>query len=91
MNEDKLRARVCHVVMQIVPEADVERLDPNCSFRDQIDMDSVDYLNLILSLEATFGIHVPYVDYPMLSTLNGCVAYLKYSLAEPRTAAALAG
>lgn len=91
MNQDPIAARVRRVVREIVPEADVERLDPNRSFRDQIDMDSVEYLNLVLSLEATFGIHIPDADYPKLSTLNGCIAYLKHTLAEPPRAVALAG
>ena len=52
-------------------------LDPDVDFRDQFELDSVDYLNLVLELEKRLGIHVPEVDYPRLSCLAGCLGYLR--------------
>jgi len=46
------------------------------SFRDQLDIDSVDFLNFVLALEQRLGRTIPQLDYPRLSTLDGCVAYL---------------
>ncbi len=91
MNHDQLAARVRHVLKDIVPEADVERLNPRRSFRDQLDMDSVDYLNFVLALEAETGVRIPDVDYPELSTLGSCVDYLEGALRRSRGAVALAG
>lgn len=76
MNEDVLRQVVCAAVLEVAPEAELEKLDPAVSFHDQIDFDSVDYLNLMLRLEAALGIHIPEGAYTRLSSLEGCLAYL---------------
>lgn len=90
MTQDQLAARVRRVLKDIAPEADVERLDPRYSFRDQLDMDSIDYLNFILALEADVGVRIPDADYPKLSTLGGCIDYLKRSKPSLDRAPALA-
>lgn len=76
MNEDVLRQIVCAAVGEVAPEAELEKLDPAVSFHDQIDFDSVDYLNLMLRLETVLGIHIPDSAYTRLSSLEGCIAYL---------------
>ena len=81
MQEKPLIAEIRAVLKTIAPEADTDRLDPKHSFRDQFDLDSVDYLNFVLGLEAAFGIRIPDADYPRLSTLASCVAYLERALA----------
>lgn len=88
MQQKRLIAQVLAVLKGIAPDADIDRLDPRHSFRDQFDLDSVDYLNFVLGLEAAFGTRIPDVDYPRLSTLAGCVAYLEAALAEGAHAAA---
>jgi len=60
----------------VAPEADPAGLDPEQPFRDQIEIDSVDFLNFVLGLEKRLGISVPDLDYPQLSSLAGCRAYL---------------
>jgi acyl carrier protein len=89
MHQKSLSAGIRAVLKTIAPEADTDRLDPKHSFRDQFDLDSVDYLNFILGLEATFGIRIPDADYPRLSTLASCVAYLERALPEAAPAAAV--
>lgn len=60
----------------VAPEADPGALDPAVPFRDQIEIDSVDFLNFVLHIERRLGIRVPELDYPQFSTLDGCRAYL---------------
>jgi acyl carrier protein len=76
MTRDELHALTLDALTQVAPEADLSALDPARNFRDQIEIDSVDYLNFVLALERRLGIHVPELHYPRLSSLNGCVAYL---------------
>lgn len=76
MKKEDLEAQVIEVFQHIVPEADFKSLDPAKSFRDQIEIDSVDYLSFILALEKSLGIKIPEADYPKLSSLNGCLSYL---------------
>ena len=60
----------------VAPDADTGALDPARPFRDQIEIDSVDFLNFVLGIERRLGLRVPELDYPQFSTLDGCRAYL---------------
>lgn len=74
--ESELRRVVLEALADVAPDADVTALAPDLNFRDQIEMDSVDYLNLMLELERRLGIEIPESDYPKLSSLGGCLDYL---------------
>lgn len=74
---ETLKALVLATLTSVAPEADVDSLDDRLSFRDQLEIDSVDFLNFVLSLEGTLGIRIPEVDYPKLSSLGGCLKYLE--------------
>ena len=76
MNDDAIKAGVLRVLTHIVPEAQGEEIDPDVTFRDQFDIDSLDYLNFVLALEEAFDVRVPEVDYPRLGSLGSAVAYL---------------
>lgn len=76
MNENAITDQVVNALLEIAPEADIRTLDPAASFRDQFEIDSVDFLNLVLALEKKLGTRIPEIDYPKLSSLSGCVAYL---------------
>jgi acyl carrier protein len=47
------------------------------AFRDQFEIDSMDFLNFIIALHEATGVDIPEVDYPLLETLGGCVAYIQ--------------
>jgi acyl carrier protein len=76
----ELRDLVLEVLVEVAPDADVGALEPDLNFRDQIEMDSIDFLNLILELENRLGITIPESDYPKLSNLSGCLDYLAESV-----------
>jgi acyl carrier protein len=75
MNEQEIRDAVFQALKKIAPEADLESFDASVRFRDQMEFDSVDCLNLINRLEKATGTKVPESEYPGLSSLNGIVAY----------------
>jgi len=77
MNEDSLKQRIGEALRTVAPEAQLEQLDPAVNFRDQIDIDSVDFLSFVLALEKTVGIRIPEIDCPKLSSLNGCLTYFR--------------
>ncbi len=62
---------------EIAPEADLRRLQPHVNLRDQLDIDSMDFLNFVIALHKQFSLDIPESDYPKLTTLDGCVAYVK--------------
>lgn len=76
MTQDQARLEVLESLKSVVPEADAESIDPSQPFRDQLDIDSVDYLNFILTLERRLGVRVPEEDYPQMASLNGAMRWL---------------
>ena len=79
--QDELKQTVLHLLGEIAPEADLAAVNPKVSFRDQLDIDSIDFLNFIVALHKQFQIEVPESDYPELATIEGCVRYLQHKLA----------
>ncbi len=68
--------RVLEVLGRIAPEARGVTLDPARPIRDQIDFDSVDFLNFVLALGQAAGFEVPDAECPRLASIAGCVRYL---------------
>jgi len=76
MKNDEIRARVLEVLARIAPELDPAELAPGENLRDQLDVDSMDFLNFVIGLHRAFGVEVPETDYRKLLTLDDCVTYL---------------
>jgi acyl carrier protein len=76
MTPDEIRAAVLRAVASVAPEADLATLAGNADVREQLDLDSVDFLNVLVAIHDAVGVDIPEVDYPKLSTLDACVAYL---------------
>jgi acyl carrier protein len=73
---DEIRATVLGVLGRIAPEADLATLDPDGDLREQLDLDSMDVLNVMIALHEALHADIPETDYAKLGTLNGAVAYL---------------
>lgn len=82
MNSTELEQTVRNTLSEIAPEVEAGEIDPNRSFRDQFDFDSMDYLSLMMALNDKLGIHISEIDYPKLSSLSGCVEYLEDKLKD---------
>ena len=80
--QDELKQTVLRLLGEIAPEADPASVKPDVSFRDQLDIDSIDFLNFIVAMHKQFQIDVPESDYPELTTIDGCVRYLRRMLAR---------
>jgi acyl carrier protein len=76
MTDDKIRDALTETLVQIVPEADFNTLKPDRPLRDQLDIDSFDFLRWMIALHEHIGVEIPEADYPKLSTLNGALEYL---------------
>lgn len=77
MKAEEIRSEILEVIHQIVPDEDLSGLKGDVRIRDQIEMDSMDFLDIIMELRKRYGIMVPEDDYMKLSTLDGSVAYLE--------------
>ncbi len=76
MNASELKSQVLSILGDIAPEADLSRIASDRSLRDQIDIDSMDFLNFVIALHQTLHVEIPERDYPQLVTLDGCINYL---------------
>lgn len=82
MSEDDIRVRVIKTLSGIVPELDPGSLKPGKSLRDQLDIDSMDFLNFLIALHEEFGVDVPEADAPKLGSIDTCVDYLAQALRQ---------
>ena len=80
MNEANLKKVLTDAILEIAPEADFETLDPQDELREQLDLDSMDFLNVMIALHEKLAIDIPEADYPKLFTLNDAIAYLAKKL-----------
>ena len=76
MNEPEIKEAVRAALSEVAPEADLDALDPEESIQDQLDIDSLDFLSVMIGIHERTGVDVPERDYPKLGTFAGCVAYL---------------
>ena len=76
MTEAQLREAILQALFSVAPEAEGEPLDPAANLRDQLDIDSMDFLNFLVALKDTVGIEVPEADYAQVASLDDCVRYL---------------
>ena len=82
MSNDEIRARVIKTLSGIVPELDAGTLKPGRSLRDQLDIDSMDFLNFLIALHQEFGVDVPEADAPKLGSIDACIEYLAQALQQ---------
>ena len=82
MTEEEVVIAIKDIIQTVAPDEDVSALDPSERLRDQIDLDSMDFLDIVMELRKLYGLQVPEEDYKELATLDGCVAYLHPKLAE---------
>jgi acyl carrier protein len=83
MSASTTREIICRVLASIAPEADLDALPPDASLRDELDLDSMDFLSFVVGLHKALGVDVPEADYGKLATVAGAVAYLEARAANP--------
>ena len=68
------------VLGSVAPEAGPARIKPYVNLRDQLDIDSMDFLNFVIGLHKELKVEIPEADYPKMASLDGCVEYLLSNL-----------
>ena len=77
MTEDEIRAVLCDELARIAPDVDANDVDPSGDLREEFDIDSMDFLNLVTALHERLGVEIPEADYQALASLDSAVAYLR--------------
>jgi acyl carrier protein len=76
MTIEEIKNALLDIIQDIDDEADLKNLKPEESLRDQLDLDSMDFLDIVMELRKRYKIQIPEADYPELATLDSCINYL---------------
>lgn len=77
MDKSNILSGVLATLREVAPEVDASTLEPGKPLRSQVDLDSMDWLNVILGWHRRFGVEIPEADYARLDTLDAITAYLQ--------------
>ena len=82
MNKEDIFNAVKDIIRSIVPDEDLGGLKSDIRLREQIELDSMDFLDIVMELRKRYGVQVPEEDYKELATLDGCGEYLLPMMSE---------
>ncbi len=80
MTRDEIKDVILEIIEDIDEEADFDNLDADAPLRDQLDLDSMDFLDIVMELRKRYKLQIPEEEYPQLATLGSCVNYLEPKL-----------
>lgn len=77
MTRDDIRQALYEIMQNVLPEEKIVNLKDDVPIRNQTAMDSMDFLEVILSLRKKYKINIPEIDYDHFKTMNSTIAYLE--------------
>lgn len=82
MNRDELKQAIVRTLATIAPEIDADALRSDRPLREQVDLDSADWLNFLVALHARIGVDIPDANAARLTTLDKLIDYCAQKLAR---------
>ena len=82
MTREEIKDVILVIIADIDEEADFAQLDADAPLRDQLDLDSMDFLDIVMELRKRYKMQIPEEEYPQLATLTSCVNYLEPKLKD---------
>ncbi len=76
MADQQVKEIILGIISMVAPDADLSNVKSDVRLRDQLEMDSMDFLDIVMELRKRYKIEVPKEDYQQLATLDSCVSYL---------------
>jgi len=77
MTADDIRKAVRDILSDIAPDEDLGELKEDVAFRDQLELDSMDFLDIVMELRKRYRVQIPEEDYPRLGSMKSTVEYLE--------------
>ncbi len=77
MTRDNIKDLILEIIKDIDEDADFDGLQSELPLRDQLDLDSMDFLDIVMELRKRHKLQIPEEDYPQLASLDSCVNYLE--------------
>lgn len=76
MNEQDARAAVRAAIGAVAPDVDLDDVEEDARLRQDLELDSLDFLRLVETIDTATGVDIPERDYPAVATLKGLISYL---------------
>ena len=86
MTKEEVRRAVVSILEDIAPDEDLSSIKDDVTLREQIDLDSMDFLDIVMELRKRFNIEVPESDYQELVSMDSCIQYLQPLLKDHQLA-----
>ncbi|WP_212523922.1 acyl carrier protein [Actibacterium sp. MT2.3-13A] len=80
MTPDDIRKAFLEELVSIAPDIDPDTLEGDEHLQDDLELDSMDILNLVTALHKRLGVSIAEEDYPRIETPDKAVAYLAQRL-----------
>ncbi|MBI4389813.1 MAG: acyl carrier protein [Nitrospinae bacterium] len=77
MTKEEVRAAILEILSDIAPDEDLSSIDDDKKLREQFNLDSMDFLDIVMELRKRYNLEVPEKDYEHLVTMSSCVSYLQ--------------
>ena len=77
MTRDEVRQAIIDILGDIAPDEDVSSIKDDVTLREQMDLDSMDFLDIVMEIRKRFNIEVPENDYEKLVSMSSCIQYLE--------------
>ncbi|SFI68135.1 acyl carrier protein [Planctomicrobium piriforme] len=82
MTRPEIREVIIDILERIAPDEDLSNLDDSIAFREQMELDSMDFLDIVMELRKQYRVQIPESEYEHLITMNSTVNYLEPKLAD---------
>ena len=76
MAPEEIRNVIIDILSDIAPDEDLTGLQDNVEFREQMELDSMDFLDIVMELRKRYRVQIPEEDYPQLASMDSTVTYL---------------
>ena len=76
MTNDQIKQTIVQIISVIAPDEDLSDIRSDVPLRDQFELDSMDFLDIVMELRKRYGVEIPEADYGHLATLDSCAVYL---------------
>ena len=77
MTSSEIRDVILDILADIAPDDDLSNLKDDVPFRDQLELDSMDFLDIVMELRKRYRVQIPEEDYPQLASMQSTGAYLE--------------
>lgn len=86
MQPEQIRQALVSILTRIAPDEDLSNLDDATPFREQMELDSMDFLDIVMELRKQYRVQIPEEDFSHLATMRTAVTYLTPLMAEVKSA-----